>query len=190
MTINDNFKYLNVGLPDDILRRKQYGDFEGALRLIDLRLAGDIPEALRCCLIAQREIIKRLPVDYPYSLDEALAIIRGDIPDFTECEFNDMVDAGKIDWIYINGESRYFCRFYQTLLKVNLEFSARAKKKSLGGDNMDSDDDKEPYLDRVVRIMKETGRFGARLHICASLRIKDEAFEPGKFVRVHLPIPA
>ena len=57
MNINDNFEFLNVGLPEDILRRKTWGDFEGAVRLIDKRLAGEIPDALRACLICEREMI-------------------------------------------------------------------------------------------------------------------------------------
>ena len=56
MRINDHFKYLNIGLPEDILRRKMYGDFEGAIRLIDQKLGQDVPEALKSCLIVQREI--------------------------------------------------------------------------------------------------------------------------------------
>ena len=67
MNVNETLRYLNIGLPDDILRRKTYGDFEGAIRLIDRRLAMDnVPKALRCCLIAQREMILRLPPEYPY----------------------------------------------------------------------------------------------------------------------------
>ena len=89
MRINDHFKYLNIGLPEDILRRKMHGDFDGAIRLIDQKLAQDIPEALRSCLIVQREIISRVEADYPYTKEEAIAIIREHIPDFEEAEFDD-----------------------------------------------------------------------------------------------------
>ena len=66
MKINETLQYLNTGLPEDILRRKLYGDFEGAVRLIDRRLSMEhLPHALRCCLLAQREMILRLPEDYP-----------------------------------------------------------------------------------------------------------------------------
>ena len=48
MDINNTFRSLNVGLPEDILRRKLYGDFEGAIRLIDRRLARpNLPQGLR-----------------------------------------------------------------------------------------------------------------------------------------------
>jgi hypothetical protein len=52
------------------------GNFDEAIRLIELRLQKDnVPNALRCCLIAQREIMRRLPSEYPYTRAEALAIV-------------------------------------------------------------------------------------------------------------------
>ena len=97
MNINDTLQYLNIGLPDDIARRKAWGDFEGAIRLIDLRLAQDnLSEAMRACLTAEREIICRIPQNYPFDRAAALAVVRGHIPDFTEEEFDERVDAGKI----------------------------------------------------------------------------------------------
>ena len=78
MRINDHFKYLNIGLPEDILRRKMNGDFEGAIRLIDRKLVQDIPEAMRSCLIVQREIISRVEADYPYTKEEAIAILKNE----------------------------------------------------------------------------------------------------------------
>ena len=48
MNINDSVKYMRVTLPEDILRRKMFGDFDGAIRLIDRRLAeSNLPDALR-----------------------------------------------------------------------------------------------------------------------------------------------
>ena len=85
MNINDTLQYLNIGLPDDIARRKAWGDFEGAIRLIDLRLAQDnLSEAMRACLTAEREIICRIPQKYPFDRAAGLAVVRGHIPDFTE----------------------------------------------------------------------------------------------------------
>ena len=84
MDINETFRSLNVGLPQDILRLKIYGDFDEAVRLIDQRLARpNIPQGLRSCMTAQREMMLRTPPDYPYSREEALALVRERIPDFT-----------------------------------------------------------------------------------------------------------
>ena len=48
MNINDSFRYLHIGLPNDVLRRKLHGDFEGAVAAIDRHLASPTtPEALK-----------------------------------------------------------------------------------------------------------------------------------------------
>ncbi|KUO71247.1 MAG: transglutaminase [Clostridia bacterium BRH_c25] len=187
MNVNENFRYLNIGLSDDILRRKFYGDFAGAIRLIDKKLSADnIPEALRNCLKVQREIILRLPDDYPLTKEEALAVVREHIPDFTEEEFIEREDAGKIDWIYIDGVSHYFNRFFETMCKTDAAFAKRAGVIVPGTATFING---EPTKDHAVRIMQKNGRMTNRIRCRASVRIKDEFFEKGKLVRVHLPIP-
>ena len=84
MNINDTLKYMRCGIPEDILRRKMHGDFDGAIRLIDRRLQDEnLPEALRGSLIVQKKICQELPGEFPYTREQALEIIRKDIPDFT-----------------------------------------------------------------------------------------------------------
>ena len=79
MNVNEQFKYLNIGLPDNILRKKIYGDFTGAVSMIDdLLESGKGTEGFKACLNVQREIIKRLPEDYPYTFDEAVALAQRD----------------------------------------------------------------------------------------------------------------
>lgn len=125
MNINENFRYLHIGLPNDVLRRKLHGDFEGAVAAIDRHLASPTtPEALKRCLTVQRELILRLPLDYPYPKEEALALVREHIPDFTEAEFDALEDQWKIDWIYDHGVPHYFDRFFETLCKTNAAFAA------------------------------------------------------------------
>ncbi len=190
MRINDHFKYLNIGLPEDILRRKMHGDFEGAIRLIDRRLEqGNITEALRSCLIVQREIISRVAADYPYSKEEALAIIREYISDFEEAEFDERVDAGKLGWIYIDGEMHFFNRFFQTMVKSDPAFAVRTGV-SLPGVESSVKKDEEGLLDKNIRIMKEKGSRTNRIRIRATMKVKDEVFEKGMLIRAHLPIPA
>ena len=66
MNQNEMFRFLSVGLPEDIARRKAWGDLEGAIRLIDRELRRqDLPEALRNCMTVEREIMCRIPEDYP-----------------------------------------------------------------------------------------------------------------------------
>lgn len=187
MDINDAFRSLNVGLPEDILRLKLYGDFEEAVRLIDQRLARtDIPQGLRDCMTVQREMMLRTPPDYPFSREEALVLVRERIPDFTEGEFDQRVDDGRIGWIYLHGQPRYFARFFETLCKVEPDLARRAGVLPRGSES----DPKGDRLDRCRRIMEETGRMALRVRIRATVRLKDELFTPGMFLRAHLPLPA
>ena len=154
MNINDCFRDLNVGLPEDILRRKLYGDFEGAIRLIDRRLArSDQPQGLRNCLTVQREMMLRIPDDYPYSREDALAILREHIPDFSEEEFDERVDAGKIGWIYIDGEMRFFNRFFQTMCKAEPAFALRAGVVTHGVESAKKGSKEDSLVDRTRKKM-------------------------------------
>ena len=190
MRINDHFRYLNIGLPEDILRRKMHGDFKGAIRLIYRRLADDsTPQALRSCLIVQREIISRVEADYPYTKEEAIAIIREHIPDFEEAEFDERMDNGRIRWIYVDGEVRIFNRFFQSMVKADLPFAARAGV-SLPGVESNVNKNVKGLIDRTIEKMVEKGSMTNRIRIRATMKVKDEVFEKGMFIRAQLPIPS
>ena len=191
MNINDTMHYLNVGLPEDIRRLKEFGDFEEATRLIDLRLADDkLPHALRCCLTAQREIIDRLPDEYPYTKEQALAVVREYIPDYSEEEFQRDVDLRRIYWIYVRGEKRYFSRFFSSMCKAVPGFADRACVHVPGAEAAIKGSRDDSLLDTAARKMMEQGSLTNRIRVQATMKLKDEAFTPGMFLRAHLPIPA
>ena len=129
MYINDTLRFQNIGLPEDILRLKQHGAYEDAIRLIDYRLKTEkVPDALRCCLLIHREMMVRMAVEFPYTYEDALAIIRQHIPDFTEEEWNRIIAERKVRWAYVNGEMRIFNRFFSSLVKAYKGFAARANQ--------------------------------------------------------------
>ena len=188
MNINDTLKFQNVGLPEDILRMKHHGDYENAIRLIDYRLKTEkMPDALRYCLQIHREMMVRTPVEFPYTYDDALAIIRQHIPDFSVEEWNRIIAERKVRWAYVNGEMRIFNRFFSSLVKAYKGFAARANQTLPG---VESAVGGIPLLDYAGQKMKEKGSMTNRIRIRATMRIKDENFVPGMFVRAHLPIPA
>ena len=45
MNQNNAFRYLHIGVPDDIARLQGVGDFHEAIRRIDEKLAGELPMA-------------------------------------------------------------------------------------------------------------------------------------------------
>lgn len=183
MNQNRFFSYLNVGLPEDILRLKMSGNFERAVRLIDARLENEPLEPLANCLRAEREIMLRLPGEYPYTKEQALALVQKEIPDFTEQEWSALMEAGRIDWIFIEGKERFLSSFFATLKKTEAGIALRA------GVNSQNTGEEQP-LDRALRLIQTNGSFGCRLRLRASVRIADEVFQPGKKARVWLPIPA
>ena len=191
MNINDTLKYMRVGLPEDILRRKLHGDYEGAIRLIDRRLAeGNLSDALRGSLLLQKKICQDLPGEFPYTKTDALAIIRKDIPDFTEAEFDELVDQRNIRWIYVNGEERYFNRFYSSLCKAVPSFAKRTQQSVGGMESLSSAAATANLRDVTIAKMKEKGSLTNRIRIRSTVKMKDEFYTPGMFVRAHLPIAA
>lgn len=104
-------------LPEDILKRKWSGDIAGAMAAIDLRLADPLPEMLRQRLLVEHERLRRLPTQYPWNREEAIARLQSLVPDVTPAEFDALELQGKIDFIMLNGEKRYFVRFHRTVAK-------------------------------------------------------------------------
>ncbi len=179
-----DYQILALALPEDILKAKWCGDFDRALRLIDRRLAsGKLPACMQKRLVLEREVIGKLPLDYVYTREEAIRLVQEEIPDFTGEELDALRDDGRVDWIYIQGETMYARRFYETLLTVDPEIAARAGKPP----KSESEDQK--LLDQNMADMKKNGGASWRVHMRASLQIDESAFRPGKPLLVHLPVP-
>lgn len=186
MGMDGNFRFLHIGLPRDIMLKKHFGDFEGAVEAIDRRIAcGNTPEPLRKCLTAQREMIIRLPEEYPYTKDGALALLRTKIPDFTESEFDSLEAARRVGWIYSGGVKHYFGRFFDSLCKTDADIARRAGVRREDADGHDE----KGELDAALRKMKERGSLSMRITCRASVRMKDEHFKSGGFVRAYMPLP-
>ena len=189
MNIHDLIPYQNIGLPDDILRRKLHGDFAGALRLIDRRLNDpNTAECMKQSLRFHKEMILRLPGEFPYSKEDALAVMQEKIPDFTMEEIEELMDSRAIRWIYVNGEERIFCRFCSSVLKAVPGMAQRANAKLAGVESNTTPQDNP--LNPIIAKMKAQGSLSYRIRVRATIKLKDEAFTPGMFVRAHLPIPA
>lgn len=178
------------GLPEDIRRCKESGRFAEALRLIDLRLAEPcLPCALKESLLYQKRICQRLPLEFPYSLPEALAQIRKRIPDFTEAELLTLLDQRKIRWIYVEGEKRLFERFFDSLCKTVPSFAQRAGVFLPGLESAHNGSRTADLLDETMHLLKQNGTMSNRIRIRATIRLKEDLFTPGMFLRAHLPIP-
>ena len=172
---------LQLGLPEDILKKKWAGDIEGALEAIDARLKKELPHMLRSRLLLEKELLPRMAREYPHNREKALLIMRGLIPGFEEAEFDDLERNNWIDFLFVGGEKRYFVRFHRTLLKVHPDIARRAGVPLAPS---------SPLLDDAIREMKEKGSLTYHFHIRGTLKIENESFMPDETYRVHLPLPA
>ncbi|MDO4484793.1 MAG: transglutaminase-like domain-containing protein [Clostridia bacterium] len=180
MRIDECIQSLSMPLPEDIMKRKWAGDLEGAMAAIDIRLAGDLPQMLRDRLTVEKERIRRLPTQYPWQREEAIAKLRELVPDITDEEFDQLELAGRIDFIYINGVKHYFVRFHRTLVKTIPAMMARTG-------NMPTPVSK--WLDPMIAVIKDKGVMSRRITVEASIGLSEGRFVPGKY-RVWLPFPA
>lgn len=191
MNINDTLKYTQCGLPEDIRRCKEAGFYDEAIRLIDCRLnEHDLPDALKGNLLFQKKICQLLPNEFPYSKQEAMSIIREKIPNFTESELNTYLDERRIRWIFVNGQMRIFNRFFSSLCKTVPGFAQRSGERMAGVESATSGSKTNNLLDTAIGKITQTGSMSNRIRIRATVKLKEEFFTPGMFLRAHLPIPA
>jgi len=177
MTQNDDFQQLNVPLPADVARRKAAGDLEGAARLIGCCLERDPSPELAARLRVEQLRLERLEEDYPFTRAQALAMVRAEWPDFTEAQFDALVDNGRIDWRYIRGEERYLDRFLPCLRLYPRE------APGLRGEETDN-----TQRDAMLQRMEAEGELTALITLKATLRAKVGV--EGKPVQAWLPVPA
>lgn len=174
-----NLETLVFDLPEDVLKRKWAGDFEGELQLIDALLEKDIPEILKERLRVEKRMIPLQQRQFCYTREQALAWMREKIPDFTEEEFDALELDRQIEYIYVMGEKRYLRSFRGTLLKTRPDIAARANEVS----------EEAKMLDEAIAEMKQKGLLSYKFRIYGQLDIENEDFVPGAQYKVHLPVP-
>lgn len=186
----EKIEYLKVSLPEDIMKLKYFGDFDGVLRLIDKRLKSDIPTSLKKRLKIEKDIIEVLKKQYPYTYEEALGIMKENIKDFTEEELIKLKDESAADWIFVNGKVYFQERFFQTLTATRKDISDRLLNNRKNKEEKDLAIKKENLLNDTIREIKEKGQKTYNVHLKAGIKLRQHAIEEGKTVKVHLPIPA
>lgn len=169
---------LSMPLPEDILKRKWAGDFEGAIRAIERRLSADLPPMLRARLICEKERIRRLPTQYPYTREECLAKLRELVPSVTDEQFDELELDGRIDFIYVREEKRYFVRAHRSVAKNPELLRQSGREVSPTNDWLD------PMIDEIIR----KGSLTRRITLQTSVYVDEDAFVPGEYL-VHLPYP-
>lgn len=183
-----DLSFMRIPLPEDVLKLKNFGDFEGALKMIRHFLSKDIPQSLRKRLEIEEDILRVMGNnEYPYTYEEALQIMTIRLRDFKEEELLYLKEISAADWIYIDGTVHFQRRFYENLIKTRPDLAERV----IARDEADAqaNEKKQKLLNDNIKYMKEHGGRSVRTRIRASIKIKKEFEEVGRKVRVHLPVP-
>ena len=176
-----------IPLPDDILKHKLAGNFEQALKEVDFKLSNYLPECMRARLEYEKQFLQADSLlEYPYTRDMAISLMKENIPDFEDKEWDDIQTSSGAVWIYINGAIHYHKLFFETIIKTRPEFACRLRNSS----TVATRDERLNKLKENVAYMKENGGRKSELTIRASVKIKKEFEKVGKKVLVHLPIPS
>lgn len=174
-----NMTTLNTPLPEDLMKLKWNGQFQLMQEMIDLRLKKDIPAKLKERLELEKELISRLPDDFIYTKEQAIEILKENIQDFKEEEFETLFKDNAFEWIFIEGTMYFKNNFFENLVKVRKQYAKR-KKVQESSSNL---------LDDIILKMKKEKDVYCKIHVKTSLKVDPAYQKPGKTIRVWLPIP-
>ncbi len=175
-----NLQALNAGLPQDIAGFMACGRWEEAREMTEARLLLDLPRMLRDRLELALFFMQELRGAYCLGEEQLITEVRGKIPDFSDDDFRQLRNLGWLDAMRIRGRQMYFEDSVASLLKANPDFAARAGKPLSPS---------RPLLDDAMAQMKKDGGMRLKLRLSSTLRLKDDAFVPGRACFVHLPLP-
>ena len=180
-----DLQYLKTDLPEDIAKLKACGMFEQADRVIEKRLEKKLPEALRKRLELEREIMARIPSQYPYSFDDAVKLMSDAFNNFSDKELQTLWEDDAVEWYFINGEVHFKDDIVDNLAKTRSAYAERAKDPQ----GLKDKEGNFTMLNTIIAKMKENGSAACHMHIRTTMSIKEGAVKDGEILKVHLPIP-
>lgn len=181
MNKNAYFADLTAGLPPDVIRLAAAGRLTALnTRIGDYLGQSRIPAAGKRALLAVRQIMARMADNFPLTRAEALDVLRTEVPDFSDAEFDALLDAGRIDWRYVEGEPRYMDDFADSL-RMYPDMLARGLRP----------DPDSGLRDGVIAAMQKDGHLAADITIRAAIApAKSLSAGADTPCKAWLPLPA
>lgn len=174
---------LALELPEEIQQYKLAGEFAKAQEAIRKWMEKPIAESLKVRLRYEQYILEELPKEFPYTKEEIIGLFQEKIPDFSDKDLKHIEEENLAEWIYLNGEKHYIHNLLRNICDKDEEVQER-----LGVHGKLTEDKK--LLLAKVREVQEKKTVTERIHLRTSIRLKEEVFQAGMKVKVHLPIPA
>lgn len=173
-------EFLMCDLPEDVQREERLGNFTLAFKLIDKWLKDErITEIQKQRLLYEKERIKMILENYPFTEEQAIARSKELIKDFTYDEFYELIENGYIDYIVVEGKRRFQERFIP-----NIGFALPDYKNRMQPDE-NSQKAKEILHKRLDQLLAEDQPRKYRVRIKISCKINGD----GDTFRVWLPFP-
>ena len=166
-------------LPEDIARLEGAGELDEALRLIGHKLSRPLPEMLKQRLETEKQLLLQRAAEYTLSDGALLEELKEKVEGFTPRELDEMLLGGKLDFLYVNGERRYFRRLCDSVIKTTPALQARCKAGTAAFSRQALDD-------VIARMTDHDVVFRYRLQTKVFLSPE----EAGALCRVHLPVAA
>ena len=169
-------EFLNVPLPQNVLKQEGKGNFEEALKIVNSLLKKDLPVMLKKRLEYESERTRRLLEDYPFGEKEAREKLSS--IGISDDEFEKFLKNGDIDHIIVEGQKKFERRFLE-----NFAFKFPEYKKH--------DDEREEITNLVNERIDEllSGDKPKRYKVGAKIFITLTKDYNGEKLRGWLPIP-
>jgi transglutaminase-like putative cysteine protease len=169
---------------------RECGDLKGAAVLLgDALKAPGLSAAQRRELEFQRDVLKRIELDYTLSRDDLYEQLSASVKDLTRQEFDQWIAAGRFDSKTINGKMRFFDVSVANLYFQHPELKSR---------QLDKEDDapKQKARLKICRAIKkaaleqQTPYVLPHHFICTmTVNVRKGVAPAGEVVRAWLPIP-
>ena len=184
LNMNDQIELLSVPLPEDVLKHKWHGDLAAMERIIDRRLHSEIEDVMRRRLLLEKCIMKKLPRNYPYTMEQAIELFQDAVHDFQPEEMQELMDSDYADWIYIQGVPHFRNNVVANVLTTRPDYVARRKVQPQEAV------EESRALHEILEEMEIKGGVSRTIRQRARLWLEEDAgVEPGEIVKVWLPVP-
>ena len=179
----NSLDFLIADLPEDVNNLICFGEFQKAVRLIDIYLDRNISNTLKQRLNFEKYRLNVLKNEYIYTFEEALELAQEKIEGFTRQDLEDLKDQRYADWIFIEGREMFSKRFLDNIIKVHPTIKERLRIKEI------ENEVERDFLDDTIKEIIEKGEKSYFIHLKTGIKMKSEHARINETVRVHLPIP-
>lgn len=184
-------EFMIKALPRNIELLVSKGEFDKAVKIIENILVSNrnlnSMEEMR--LIYEIERIKRIRYDHPYSFEEALNMLKKEIPDISESEFRKIMEEKCIDYRIIDGEEKFYRRFIYNLFFLcpkYIERSIKAKERIRKRGEY-----RKKLVETINKIISNgDGYRNTRIHkVKMSIKVKPNIVPKGEIIKCWIPFP-